>query len=722
MLKNLNQLAVEAQRKFNAYHKEEIILSEGFKKEFSEILSRKSSEKISYSRYTSVIITSSDLTITFPNQWFYIASYFVEYLLALKEYKANYFSIFQNFENSKEAIKQIKDSSVIPPEILTRIDDYFVEVSDRENFKKFLSDYSWWYGSKTIDRGDYYVSPILSLSKVVNVSQSYIADLALFLSENPNLLQSLQASTISIDDNNKPIKEELVEESSSIRDFAFSVFKHFYGNNWGDLVTQSIKKEASINNTPFISRDFGGFARLLGDFSTIQSKEELTSGGTQRYFEEPIYEADGRFFYFTTQWMGEGDGKLSFNQLKLFFEEAFPDYRFEKDDKKFRLFKKGKESVLSFNYKTFQKKCADAGLQFSDKMILRFVSSLCAKPFVICTGLSGSGKTKLAQSFAHWICSDEQQYKIIPVGADWTNREPLLGYPNSLDSKQYIKPENGVLDLILRAEKYAHLPHFLILDEMNLSHVERYFADFLSCMESGDYLHLHSVNEGLIDSEENIIPSKLKLPTNLFLIGTVNVDETTYMFSPKVLDRANVIEFRVSDKDLEHYLQNPRKPDMGVLTASGADMGVDFLNIARRNFINDSKDEKLNKSLLLFFGELRKCGAEFGFRSAAEITRLSAILNLFEQTLHVDENIDIAVMQKLLPKLHGSRNKIAKILVTLAGFCVKDVADVKKEFLEKSDQINYSTHQNVTYPLSLEKITRMYHSLVDNGYASYAEA
>ena len=377
---------------------------------------------------------------------------------------------------------------------------------------------------------------------------------------------------------------------------------------------------------------------------------------------------------------------------------------------------------LSFDYKSFQKKCTEAGLQFSDKMILRFVSSLCAKPFVICTGLSGSGKTKLAQSFAQWICNDEQQYKIIPVGADWTNREPLLGYPNSLDSKHYIKPESGVLDLILRAEKYAHLPHFLILDEMNLSHVERYFADFLSCMESGDYLHLHSVNEGLIDTEGNIIPGKLKLPNNLFLIGTVNVDETTYMFSPKVLDRANVIEFRVSDKDLEQYLQNPRKPDMSILISNGADMAVDFVNIAKRKVIKDIKDEKLNKSLLLFFSELKKCGAEFGFRSAAEITRLSAILNLLEQTLKADENIDIAVMQKLLPKLHGSRNKIAKILITLAGFCVKDISDVKKEFLEKPDPIDYSTHQNVIYPLSLEKITRMYHSLVDNGYASYAEA
>ena len=111
-----------------------------------------------------------------------------------------------------------------------------------------------------------------------------------------------------------------------------------------------------------------------------------------------------------------------------------------------------------------------------------------------------------------------------------------------------------ILDLLLEAslDTNSAKPIFLILDEMNLSHVERYFADFLSALESRDAgLHLHREGKGkrlprqpggLAD-----VPETLRLPRNVFVVGTVNVDETTYMFSPKVLDRANVIEFRVAE-------------------------------------------------------------------------------------------------------------------------------------------------------------------------------
>jgi len=120
-----------------------------------------------------------------------------------------------------------------------------------------------------------------------------------------------------------------------------------------------------------------------------------------------------------------------------------------------------------FDIKSFQESCKNAGLVYSDKHITRFVSSLLTKPFVILTGLSGSGKTKLAQAYVQWICQEESQYRIIPVGADWTNREPLLGYPNALKPEEYVKPDNGVIDLILQANSNPELPHFLILDEMN---------------------------------------------------------------------------------------------------------------------------------------------------------------------------------------------------------------------------------------------------------------
>lgn len=119
-----------------------------------------------------------------------------------------------------------------------------------------------------------------------------------------------------------------------------------------------------------------------------------------------------------------------------------------------------------------------SGLIYNPQIITRFISSLLTKPFVILTGLSGSGKTKLAQAFVEWICQNENQYRIIPVGADWTNRDPILGYPNALEPSKYVIPDNWVLNLIIQANNNPDLPYFLVLDEMNLSHVERYFADF----------------------------------------------------------------------------------------------------------------------------------------------------------------------------------------------------------------------------------------------------
>lgn len=108
----------------------------------------------------------------------------------------------------------------------------------------------------------------------------------------------------------------------------------------------------------------------------------------------------------------------------------------------------------------FHNSAVNAGLFLDEKLCSRICSSLLTKPFVILTGLSGSGKTKLAQAFVQWICQDESQYRIIPVGADWTNREPLLGYPNGLDDTKYVTPESGVLNLIVDATKNTGVPYF----------------------------------------------------------------------------------------------------------------------------------------------------------------------------------------------------------------------------------------------------------------------
>ncbi|MBO6795250.1 MAG: hypothetical protein JJ895_15195 [Balneolaceae bacterium] len=357
------------------------------------------------------------------------------------------------------------------------------------------------------------------------------------------------------------------------------------------------------------------------------------------------------------------------------------------------------------------------GYQFNSKQIYRFIGSLITKPFLILTGLSGSGKTKIAQAFAKWICESDTQYKLIPVGADWTNREPLFGYPNALQEGKYVLPESGALQLILEAKENPDLPFFLILDEMNLSHVERYFADFLSAMESDEEILLHSG-----ETDWNGVPSKLQIPKNLFIIGTVNIDETTYMFSPKVLDRANVIEFRVSKIEMKTYLDSSGSVILKDLKGKGAVMAKSFVEIATKPTEEYADKEKLNHELILFFNELKTVGAEFGYRSAAEIRRFAGISAQLAPDWNFEKIMDAAISQKLLPKLHGSRRKLEKVLYQLGDLCYPD--------LEKGCADLFTNHENITpeliteakYPISFEKITRMHKGLTDNGFTSFAEA
>lgn len=355
----------------------------------------------------------------------------------------------------------------------------------------------------------------------------------------------------------------------------------------------------------------------------------------------------------------------------------------------------------------------NSGLIFNENIICRITTSLLTKPFLILTGLSGSGKTKLAQAFAIWLCGNEEQYKIVPVGADWTNREPLLGFPNALQEKAYVQPESGVLDIILKADNDKNKPFFLILDEMNLSHVERYFADFLSTMESDEEILLHAGEE-----DWDGIPPKIRLPKNLFIVGTVNIDETTYMFSPKVLDRANVIEFRVTAEEMTAYLNQSGKVELGILKGQGASMEESFVALANNKELNYTAQEAMNVALIGFFGQLKVAGAEFGYRTASEIRRFAAVAEAMETNWTTEEILDVVIMQKLLPKLHGSRRKLEPVLKTLITLCLSTDAKSEDYLQPKAD----AEISKVLYPIALEKLQRMYRGLIDNGFTSYAEA
>ena len=317
--------------------------------------------------------------------------------------------------------------------------------------------------------------------------------------------------------------------------------------------------------------------------------------------------------------------------------------------------------------------------------------------------------------------NDSDKYKIVPVGANWTENRHLLGFFNVIQ-KQY--QDTSSLELILNSKKDQSSPHFLILDEMNLSHVERYFADFLSAMESGESIPLYKKT-----TEEDEIPTDLLIPKNLFVIGTVNVDETTYMFSPKVLDRANTIEFSTypakdymnthyhneSPEGNLEYLENPLS-DLETRKFSVEDLKEHF-NDAKINS-NDNLWDVLADEIQAFQEVLGKAGFDFGFRVINEILRFMYVAWVYEGKPEVWSNwmryFDAQVKQKMLPKLHGSQRVLEEVLKDLFELCYIDTVDSPPRYFE-----DLSSDPSIKYLESALKIQEMDKVLNEHRYVSF---
>lgn len=308
----------------------------------------------------------------------------------------------------------------------------------------------------------------------------------------------------------------------------------------------------------------------------------------------------------------------------------------------------------------------------------------------------------------------DPNYKIVPVGANWTENRHVLGFYNVITEEYNETPSYS---LIKASKNDIGSPYFLILDEMNLSHVERYFADFLSAIESGQPIPLYS------NDDENY---ELDIPDNLLIVGTVNVDETTYMFSPKVLDRANTIEFPTmaakeymnSDfKEFDfkniNYLMNPLE-DLDVRNMNVYDLKDIFM------FINCSEGnlwDVLSNELDLFQSILKKINFDFGFRVINEILRFMFVSWRYEDSPQNWENweryFDAQVKQKILPKLHGSQKAIGQTINELFNACLierKNNADARLVDLTKDD---------CRYHTSAVKLQNMAKILSNQRYVSF---
>lgn len=410
---------------------------------------------------------------------------------------------------------------------------------------------------------------------------------------------------------------------------------------------------------------------------------------------------------------------------------------------------------------------AAQGFHFTPHQLATFYTALKTKGFVILSGISGTGKTKMAQLFADLMSSPEAEVSkeprenslFVPVRPDWRDSKSLLGYFNpltgSFESTEFLRFILKALEEYQEQGKEA-FPCFIILDEMNLARVEYYFADFLSVVESGrsgdgwtkEAIVLHDFRTPVEDADGNLVSAQIKLPPNLYFVGTVNVDETTYMFSPKVLDRAFTIEF--TEVDLTKY---PTGESPGLLDEKLKELRQQLLEdfarggrfaIVGKEAVSDfaAKHSQYREHLQTLNSYLQPYDLHFAYRVFDEIMAFLANAEdspVFAGFTDLDEAFDTAVLMKVLPKFHGPRGKLEKPLQVLLAWAFQPgnpgegwarlkpgLDDETKKWTKWQESLEiegleaFLAELNCVYPRSARKALRMLRSLYTTGFASFA--
>ncbi|WP_321833938.1 McrB family protein [Clostridium butyricum] len=332
------------------------------------------------------------------------------------------------------------------------------------------------------------------------------------------------------------------------------------------------------------------------------------------------------------------------------------------------------------------------GYTYEKSLIKNLYTSLKTKPFVILSGISGTGKSKIVELFAKALgaTTENNRFKLLPVKPDWSDSTDLLGFRN-IEGKFTC---GEITDIAYRAMMNPEVPYFICLDEMNLARVEYYFSDILSimetrrCNEDGEIITSVLLSETQIGRDAASISTygDVYIPQNLYIIGTVNMDETTFPFSKKVLDRANTIEFNKVDLsytfDDEEYTTEYQSDNDKCRVYHNNFLKSEFLKI---------KDCKENKEIALKTIDrliginkiLEKYDNHFGYRVRDEIV-FYMIYAMKYDLMTFDEAFDLCMVQKILPKIGGSSSDTLEMLASIFEH-INDYKIQNKEYMEECE-------------------------------------
>lgn len=385
-----------------------------------------------------------------------------------------------------------------------------------------------------------------------------------------------------------------------------------------------------------------------------------------------------------------------------------------------------------------------------------YLRAMRTKPFLLLAGISGTGKSRIVKQMAFDSCSDvgdlrkdetsPGNYCLIEVKPNWHDSTELLGYESKINGAHYVL--TPFVRFLVKAMLYPEVPFFVCLDEMNLAPVEQYFAEFLSVLESRTKVGDRIVSEPLVKAEifskysdlsdklfskseeathyDNVLETSdtafhygkeaevydslkeygLRIPENVVVIGTVNMDETTHQFSRKVIDRAMTIEMNLPEgnpfMDFYNnasqlvYRENPTSASLYLSTEVKASDVIDALAAA-----NAEQTEWLKGAVATFLSGLNTALDDTPFKVAYRVQ--NELLLYFYQLWREDNDADWEklldlscdqiLMMKVLPRIEGDEELLEKPLERLASFCTAYPEASKKiaEMKSRLDQSHFAS-------------------------------
>lgn len=377
---------------------------------------------------------------------------------------------------------------------------------------------------------------------------------------------------------------------------------------------------------------------------------------------------------------------------------------------------------------------------------IKYLAALRTKPFMLLAGISGTGKSRIVRKFAQASVTEELQrkydpksvengfdrwqlhkpanFEIIQVKPNWHNSLEVVGYKSNIGGAHY--EFTPFVEFLARAWRHQDIPFFLCLDEMNLAPVEQYFAEFLSAIESrsmekdeyetdpiikpfndfGEKVCNEMLNHlvGKIDAS-NAIPGSpeaklverfktkgLTLPKNLLVLGTVNMDDTTFSFSRKVLDRAMSIV--MNDVEYDKFFAGETENDMAEFDDNIKDLLID--RPIRGLEAEENGLDKVEEYLTAINIILDETPFKLGYRAANEALLYVSAARMFDSATKVETALDEFTLMKILSRIEGDKRSIGTKLEELQEIITDSI-----------------------YPESNKKLQQMAKTLRDKQFVSY---